>query len=520
MSYVQEFLTRATGPWAQREAVVHGGVRLTHGELADRVLGLAAQVASRRGTAAVLARNQVEPLLVHLACHVVGRPVAHVARDAARAVQESFLRECQAVELFADARETGAARALTDQVAGVRPVPLTGIASGVYGGTGGEVRTSLSPAPASSVRTLLCTGGSTGVPKGVAHTHALYEALSGLGDDRSAGSAPRFLVFGDMSHLSWFLALPALLSGGALVLHEGFDAAACLRLVPAERITHLALIPPQLSKLLDHPGAAGTDWSSLRCVTYGAAPAARHRVHQALALFGPVLQQVYGLTECGPVSLLSGEDHARGGPALLASAGRPVPGVEIAVRDAGNQRVPRGETGDVWVKTPAMMAGYLDPARGGGQPVQDGWLRTGDLGRLDADGFLTLCGRAKDLITHHATGTHVYPQVIEAALHQHAAVREAAVFGVPHPHVDGECVHAAVTLASAAVDEQALRAHVHAALGQDHLVPDVIDIVTDLPLTPVGKIDKQALRERHGHRGSRGDGAAGPHEGRGPRAAE
>ncbi|WP_016908565.1 class I adenylate-forming enzyme family protein [Streptomyces xiaopingdaonensis] len=498
MSYVEELLRDAFGRWAGREAVVHGGGRLTYRELGGHVAVLAAALAHGTGTVGVLARNRPEALVVHLACHLAGRPVAHVARDASRPVQRTFLRDASATELCHDPNEARAARSLAAEVPGLTPRPLA-LAPPP---PGVDPPAAPPPAPASRVRTLLCTGGTTGVPKGVVHTHALF-APPALEPVALATPGERCLVFTDLSHVSWYFAMPTLRAGGTLVLHEGFDAGAFLRLVPGERVTRVLLSPPQLAKVLDHPECAGADLSSLRLLAYGAAPSAPHRLQQAAERFGPVLQQVYGLTEAGVVSVLTPEDHLHGDAAVRASVGRPAPGVSIEVRDAEGAPLPAGESGEVWMRGPALMAGYLGPEHANEPALHGGWLRTGDLGRLGGDGCLTLEGRCKELLIHHATGTHVYPRLIEEALLGHPAVREAAVWAVPDERHGGDHVHAAVTLTEDAPGAHALRAHVATVLHQDHMVPEHVEVRTDMPLTRAGKIDKSALAGRR-ERGSEG----------------
>lgn len=356
VNYAVKSLQAAATDWADREAIIHHRERISFGTLARRTAHLAAQLGAEQGAVAVLSRNQPQALISHLACHMAGRPVAHIPRDAGRAGQESFLRETGAARLFFDVREAAAAEALAASVPGVQAEAMDHSTPDAFrfADDGGPP---VPQAPASAVRLLLGTGGTTGVPKGVVHTHALIDSLTAAGED---------------------------------------DAAALLRLVPAEAITHMMFTPPQMSQLLDAPGCADADLSTLRSVTYGAAPSDRKRVEQALERFGPVIRQAYGATESGLITLLAPEDHLRDDPGIRYSVGRPVGGARIAVRDPSGVAVPTGESGEVWVTGPAMTEGYLSPARCG-DPVERGWLRTGDLGRISADGYLTLDGRVKEL---------------------------------------------------------------------------------------------------------------------------
>ncbi|QWF79369.1 class I adenylate-forming enzyme family protein [Amycolatopsis sp. CA-230715] len=330
-----------------------------------------------------------------------------------------------------------------------------------------------------SVRVIFPSGGTTGVPKLIAHT-GMYDGIAHIFPwEPEAGN--RILVVAPLSHMTGNAgALGGFLRGDLVVLHEKFDAGAVLDAIAAERLTHLSLTPPRLSALLDHPDLATTDLSSVRSLSLGASPLSPKRLSQALEVFGPVVGQGYGLTENPVVATIAAADFDSH-PHRLASVGRIAPGTEAKIA---------GDVGEVLVKGLAMMDGYF------GQPeltaaafTEDGWLRTGDLGRFDEDGFLYLLDRTDDVIVTGEHGTKVYSTVVEHALLEHPRVEEAAVFGVD----DGEqrVVHAVVV--ASGVTEEDLRAFLLAHFGAGHFVPKRIEFTDRLPLTGIGKIDKKKL---------------------------
>ncbi|GAA1975454.1 AMP-binding protein [Amycolatopsis minnesotensis] len=333
-----------------------------------------------------------------------------------------------------------------------------------------------------SVRVIFPSGGTTGVPKLIAHT-GMYDGIAHIFPwEPHAGN--RILVVAPLSHMTGNAgALGGFLRGDLVVLYEKFDAGAVLHAIETEGLTHLSLTPPRLSALLDHPGLASTDLSSVRSLSLGASPLPPARLSQALEVFGPVVGQGYGLTENPVVATIAAADFD-GHPHRLASVGRIAPGSEAKIAGGGT------EIGEVLVRGLATMDGYF------GQPeltaaafTEDGWLRTGDLGRFDEDGYLYLLDRTDDVIVTGEHGTKVYSTVVEHALLEHPRVEEAAVFGVD----DGEhrLVHAVVVARE--VTEAELRAFLLTHFGAGHFVPKRIAFADRLPLTGIGKVDKKKL---------------------------
>ncbi|CAJ60318.1 MULTISPECIES: AMP-binding protein [Frankia] len=345
---------------------------------------------------------------------------------------------------------------------------------------------------------VLFTSGSTGEPKGVVTSHetwAHYSITAGLeiGDIRPgevfAHGAP-------LTHFTQIFVMPTFLRGGTNVMLPGLDVDLLLGTVQRERVTATAVVPTIVYLLLDHPDRASYDLSSLHTMIYAGAPIAPERLREALAVFGPIFVQTYAGTEPGYVSCLRKEDHrvdSEPGLRRLASAGRPIPYVRVSIQDEADRPLPIGETGEICSRQLGQMLTYLDPTRNA-EALRDGWVHTGDIGRLDDDGFLYLVDRKKDMVV--SGGFNVFPRQVEDVLLTHPAVAQAAVIGVPHAKW-GEAVHAVVVArAGAEVTEADLIAHVRRELGGVP-APKSIEFRAGLPLNAAGKVDKRAIREPH-----------------------
>ncbi|MEV6444002.1 fatty acid--CoA ligase family protein [Amycolatopsis sp. NPDC051716] len=327
--------------------------------------------------------------------------------------------------------------------------------------------------PPETVRLLFPTGGTTGTPKLIRHS-GIYDGMAYIFTPSPDGPG-RTLLVAPMTHMTGnATVLGALLRLDTVVVHDGFDAGAVLDAIQAHRIDTLSLTPPRLAALLDHPKRPETDLGSVRSLSLGAAPLPPHRLAQALDVFGPVVGQGYGLTEAPMIASISAAELLDR-PERLGSVGRIVPGMEARITD-----------GEVEVRGLSMMDGYR-----GGPEVGAGWLRTGDLGRFDDEGYLYLLDRADDVVVVGEHGTKVATTAVEHALATHPSVRSAAVFGVPGE--DGQRLHAVVVTRASLTPEE-VREHARSAFGQEHYVPAKVDFVAALPLTGVGKVDKRALR--------------------------
>lgn len=341
------------------------------------------------------------------------------------------------------------------------------------------------------------TSGTTGVPKGVLTTHANLAVTAQTSrrwafDERSVSLTP--LPMFHIGGIGW--AYCGLWHGATTILVRDFEPAAVLDVLERRRVTNAVLVPTMLQMLTAQQGAAERDYSALRSIAYGAAPITTPVLKASLRTFGCGLVGLYGLTEStGGVVALEPEDHDR--EHLLRSAGRPYPWVELRIANpvSGEPHGP-GAVGEVWLRAPNVMAGYFNrPAETAAALTADGWLRTGDGGYLDEEGYLFLTDRIKDMIV--SGGENVYPVEVEEALAQHPDVAEAAVIGVPHPHW-GEAVMALIVpRPGARPAPEELIAFARERLA-GYKLPRTIELVTELPRTPSGKVLKRELRDRYG----------------------
>lgn len=340
------------------------------------------------------------------------------------------------------------------------------------------------------------TSGTTGHPKGAQLSHAnlltlLPGALHQLGvwhpQDVSLVCMPLFHIGGS----GW--GLVGFYCGAENVLMRDPDPAAILRLIPEYRITKAFVVPALMLFLLQTPQCRSTDFSSLELIVYGASPAPVELVRNARRVFGCGLMQVYGLTETtGAITYLPPEDHDERVPERLKSCGKPMLGVEILVVDAAGKRVAPHEVGEIVCRSPQNMLGYWNQPEATRRAMRDGCFHTGDAGYLDADGYLYIYDRVKDMII--SGGENIYPAEVENALFGHPAVADVAVIGVPDDKW-GEAVKAfIVKKPNVAVTPEELIAFARERIA-GYKVPRSIDFVDTLPRNPTGKILKRELRK-------------------------
>jgi long-chain acyl-CoA synthetase len=517
---LRELFDASVRRYAERDHLVFGAERITFAQLDERVAALAGGLA-RRGVGpgervAILAANHpawVEALwaTTRLGAILVGLNGWWAADELAYALTDAEPRV-----LLVDERRL-------ERIAGVvGSSPVKHVV--VIGGDGEEpgateTWTSLvsgppdhevHPVDEDDVSVILYTSGTTGRSKGAMWTHRSMLAalqsnahlLAQARADASTAPVPRsaaaqigILVSVPLFHTSGLQAsvAAALASGAKAVMLEGrFRPEEVLRLVEQEQITAWGAVPTMVLQVLDHPDVGRYDLSSLRSISYGGSPSSSDLQARARETLGVAARvgNAYGLTETtAAVITINGDEFA----ARPDSVGRPHPLVEVRIADADATVLPPGERGEIQIKAPMVMAGYWRNEAATEAAIVDGWLRTGDIGEIDAEGYVYVRDRAKDMIIRG--GENVYCSEIEDRLEQHPAVVEAAVVGSPHP-VLGEEVKAIVRLREGeTVDATALQAWVAGALAH-FKVPSIVIFTTEpLPRNATGKLLKAQLRD-------------------------
>jgi long-chain acyl-CoA synthetase len=336
---------------------------------------------------------------------------------------------------------------------------------------------------------ILYTSGTTGRPKGVALSH-----------DNLASNARSAASLYELDRSAWALAvLPLSHSYGLTVMNAGnilgtkavllrwFNPELVLETIERFNVQSMAGVPTMYVYLLNYPDAARFDTSSMRAWGSGAAPLPLEIVEPFERRFGGRLMEGYGLTEASPVV----SAHRLSGVRKLGSVGQPIPGVQVAIMDDDDRPVPVGELGEVCVRGPNVMQGYYRLPEETARALRQGWLHTGDVGRLDADNFLYIVERKKDLIIRG--GFNIYPREVEEVLYAHPDVAEAAVVGMPDPLM-GEDVLAVVALKPGATEEaEGIMAFCRERLAR-YKCPKRVRFVPSLPKSPVGKILRKELR--------------------------
>ncbi|QJY44775.1 class I adenylate-forming enzyme family protein [Pseudonocardia broussonetiae] len=350
------------------------------------------------------------------------------------------------------------------------------------------------------------SSGTTGRPKGVGYTQHdwlvncrnWYYRLPALSWDSVVGHAA------PISHAAGYLFLPAWLAGATNVLYGPYSAASALDLTEAHRVTHLFLAPTMLAGVAAEPSAtAGRDFSALQGLLVGGSPITDRTIEAGRRIFGDVLYQVFGQTEATPLTFLTPQEWFADVPGSIPmrSAGRVLPFCRLEVRDVDGAVLCPGDVGEIWTQVEAQMRGYWgDPERTADRLV-DGWVRTGDIGRLDANGYLYLLDRADDMIV--SGGFNIWPAELETIIAGHPHVREVAVFGIPDPKWGETPMAVCVVEAGAAVTEDEVAELVATTLGR-HQKPGRVRLTTEpLPVSPTGKVQRRVLREPHwaGHEG-------------------
>ncbi|AWH90928.1 class I adenylate-forming enzyme family protein [Dietzia lutea] len=456
---------------------------LTYREFSDHVDAFAAQLAGRGVRAgdvvALMLPNRVELLVALMAAWRIGAVATPINPKFTSLEAEYQVTDSGAVLVVnegQDAPPVGRPAIAVDEMQTV--VPL-----------GWQPET----AAGSDVALLIYTSGSTGRPKGVMLTYDnLYYMGSALAEHLSLTEDDHCLLILPLFHVNALCIsfLAPILAGGQLSITGRFSTSRFFEDVARLRPTYFSAVPAIYAMLVSQADDVTVDTSSLRFAISGAAPISKELLRHAEQRFGLTILEGYGLTEGTCVSTLSPLD----GPHKLGSVGKALAGQEVGVVSEGGSLLPPGSVGEVVVRGPNVMQGYLGRREETAETVVDGWLHTGDVGHLDEDGYLTLVDRIKDVIIRG--GENIYPKEIENALASHERVLEAAVVGAPHDVYGEVPVAYVVTYPDRPVAEGVLLEHLLERVTKVKL-PVAIYFVDALPRNPVGKIDKPGLRTRH-----------------------
>lgn len=501
---VGDLLALSVQRWPDRVALIEGERHITYREMGawvSRIVRALDARGIRRGDGLVqLSTNRAEAALVHYACYAAGIRYTPLHPLGSLDDHVFITGDAEAKALVIDAPAFPGHGASLAWQAGTEQVLTLGAAD--YGEDLIALAEACAPGPVEvgaerdDIALIAYTGGTTGRSKGVVHRQrSLVQNIVMTLAEWEWPEEIRLLAATPITHAVGAMMLPAFLRGGTVVLHKGFDADAFLDAIERHRITATFLVPTMVYVLLDHPRIGRTDLSSLDMVVYGAAPMSPARLREAMDVFGPVFMQLYAQTEApNTVTSLRKTDHDPAHPERLASCGRPLAGIRVALLDEDMNEVPVGEVGEICVRGPLVMEGYWKRPEETEATLRGGWLHTGDLARRDEDGYIYIVDRAKDMIV--SGGFNVFPREVEDVLTGHPGVAMAAVIGVPDPKW-GEAVKAVVVKRSdAAVTADELIALVREKKGPVY-TPKTVEFDDDLPVTPLGKPDKKAVRARY-----------------------
>jgi acyl-CoA synthetase (AMP-forming)/AMP-acid ligase II len=347
---------------------------------------------------------------------------------------------------------------------------------------------------------LFYTSGTTGRPKGAVLTHGNLKAMtmSCLADLYSFQPEDVVLHAAPLTHGSGLYLLPSIARGASNLIQQGsFSPTAVFESVARRGVTAIAfLAPTQIVAMIEHPDAARADMLTLSCVIYGGGPMYVRHIRQALDLWGPIWVQLYGQGETPMTgTYLRREDHLGEGEdqeRRLGSIGIPRTDIELRIVDHEDSVLEAGKIGELIIRGDTVMSGYWNDPDSSAEALRDGWLRTGDLGYQDDDGYVHLVDRAKDMII--SGGNNIYAREVEDAILAHPAVVEVAVVGVPDDYW-GESVHACIVpRADASVTEAEIIDHCRTRLAS-YKKPSSVEFVTELPKNAYGKVLKRELRK-------------------------
>jgi fatty-acyl-CoA synthase len=502
---VCDFVAQALSYDLERVVVIGAdGERLTAGELAksiSRLRQLFESLSPKPRRAAILSRNRLEILAVNNGLAFAG--IVSTALHPMGSIEDYLyvLEDAEVDLLIYDPDYYEQTAAELARLA-LRLVHLFAMGGEGVGRNVGQAAAAFTPEPLVSpmfdpdaLSRIAYSGGTTGKPKGIMCSHGASATSTLI--QLMSWEWPReirHLICAPLSHSGAAMLTPILIKGGHMVVAPGFEPVAVMQAIQEHRITSILLVPTMVLAIIDHPRFGEFDLSSLEIIYYGASSFPAARLKDAIRLLGPIFFQFYGQAEAPmSVTVMRRDEHLVDSPERLSSCGRPTPMVRVALMNDDMNEVPDGTPGEVCVRGPLVNLGYLNKPEETEAAFADGWLHTGDVAVRGADGFYRIVDRKKDMII--TGGFNVYAREVEDVLTEHPSVRQAAVIGVPDPKW-GEAVKAIVVLEPGAeVGAEELIASVRDRKGPVQ-APKTVDFVDALPVTPIGKPDKKALRAR------------------------
>ena len=480
-------------------AIIDRDRQLTFAEfdrLVDRAAaGMQRDGVSNGGTVAICAPSSIEYVVVYVAALRIGAAACPLAPSSTAEQLAAMADDCGARLLFLDDTASAALDTASTKLSAQR-ISLEGSANPSFDkwlAPDGTAPTPVVIEPEQPFN-IIYSSGTTGTPKGIVQPHRMRwghirraEALGYGPDSVTVVSTPLY------SNTTLVSLIPALVRGGTVVLMRKFDARGFLELSQKHRATHAMLVPVQYRRLMDLPDFDSFDLASYRMKTCTSAPFAADLKADILKRWPGGLVEIYGMTEGGGSCLLRAHEF----PNKLHTVGQPAPGHDIRIIGDNGAELPRGETGEVVGRSGAMMKGYHNQPKKTSEaewysPAGDRYIRTGDVGRFDEDGFLVLGDRKKDMII--TGGFNVYPSDLEAELVKHSAVAEAAVVGIPSREW-GETPAAFIVLRDgAAAEAEELRQWLNARVGKTKRL-SYARVVPSLPRSSIGKVLKRQLRD-------------------------
>lgn len=505
---VRQSIDNACASYPENVAYVYDGQRLTYAQYLGRIQRIGSALyslgARRQMRIGILGMNSLDYCMVCGACEYHGF-VASTINFRLSAKEMAYIISDAAPHILAfDVSYAGVLEAIRDQIPSVRHFIALGDGAPPWAHSLNALIPQsdpngppMDPPRPEDIGLLIYTSGTTGRPKGaILSQSCMASSASMVKESIDLACSDRTLIVMPSFHIggkNWENAQRH--AGGTTVIQRGFDAGVFLRTIERERITVTLLAPTMIEALLEHPDFRERDLSSLRAIIYSAAAMPQQLLLRAIRAFGPKFVHQYGQTE-GIGTMLSAVEHRldddERSSRRLASIGKPFRGCRVKVVDAEDREVPVGTAGELCLQGPSIMSGYWNNSAASVETLLGGWLHTGDIARMDADGYIYLVDRKKDVII--SGGENIYSLEVENAILQMPEVLAVAVIGVPDPKW-GEAVCAVVVPKSGhELTEAQIIASCRASIAT-YKAPKKVILMDDVPRLPSGKIAKNEIRQ-------------------------